>query len=165
MMTRHRTRRRFLRAGATVGLIGVTGCLGISDSTQQDADVAIPAANARQYSAPGCGCCGNYAEYLRDALDGDLAETVSEDVDAVKREHGIPDRLRSCHTLVVDEYVVEGHVPAETIATLIEERPSIDGIALPGMPAGSPGMGGEKSEPFVVYAFGGDRIDEVFETV
>jgi len=164
-MARHRTRRRFLRAGATVGLVGVTGCLGIRDGTQQDADVVIPAANARQYSAPGCRCCGNYAEYLRGALDGELAETVPEDIDAIKRDHGIPARFRSCHTLVVDGYVVEGHVPAETIATLIEERPSIDGIALPGMPAGSPGMGGEKSEPFVVYAIDGGRTGEVFETI
>lgn len=163
-MTRHRTRRRFLRGGATVGLLGVAGCLG-GGGNEQDADVELPAANAHQYSAPGCGCCGNYAEYLRGALDGDLTETVPEDVDAVKREHGVPGDLRSCHTLVVDGYVVEGHVPAETIATLLDERPAIDGIALPGMPAGSPGMGGEKSEPFVVYAIGGDRTGEVFETV
>lgn len=155
-------RRSFLRSGATVGLLAVAGCLGVGN--RRDADVAIPAANARQYSAPGCGCCGNYAEYLRGALDGELAETVPEDVDAVKREHGVPEDLRSCHTLVVDGYVVEGHVPAATIATLLDERPSIDGIALPGMPAGSPGMGGEKSEPVVVYAIGGDRTGEVFET-
>lgn len=162
-MARHRTRRRFLQVGGSVGLLAVAGCLG--GGNEPDADVAIPAANAHQYSAPGCGCCGNYAEYLRGALDGGLAETVPEDVDAVKHEHGIPDRLRSCHTLVVDGYVVEGHVPAETIAALLEVRPPIDGIALPGMPDGSPGIGGEKSDPFVVYAIGGDRTGEVFETV
>ncbi|MFC6729121.1 DUF411 domain-containing protein [Natronoarchaeum mannanilyticum] len=58
---------------------------------------------------------------------------------------GVPADLRSCHALVVDGYAVEGHVPAATIATLLEERPAIDGIALPEMPAGSPGMGGEKN--------------------
>lgn len=102
-MTRYRTRRSVLRAGGAVGLLAAAGCLGVGAGDQQDTDVTIPAANAHQYSAPGCGCCGNYAEYLRGALDGALTETVPDDIVALQREHGIPEDLRSCHTLVVDE--------------------------------------------------------------
>lgn len=109
--------------------------------------------NAQQFNSPGCSCCGQYASYLREYLDGTLDETEMDDVDGVKRRHNIPAELESCHTLVLDKYVVEGHVPAEVIAQILDEEPPIDGIALPGMPAGSPGMGGTKSESFTVYAF------------
>jgi hypothetical protein len=155
------TRRSLLGASVATAL-GVAGCLGSSPDGGDGAPEPLAITNARQYSSPGCGCCGEYASYLDQHVDASLEETVPNDVAAVKREHGIPRELQGCHTVVLDEYVVEGHVPVEAIATLLDETPDIDGIALPGMPAGSPGMGGQKSGPFTVYALGGGRTGEVY---
>jgi hypothetical protein len=69
----------------------------------------------------------------------------------IKRMYRVPEKLAGCHTTVIGPYVVEGHVPAGTIDRLLTERPNIRGISLPGMPAGSPGMSGQKTEPFVIY--------------
>jgi hypothetical protein len=120
---------------------------------------------AQQFNSPGCSCCGQYASYLREYLDTTLTETEPEDVTTIKRRHDIPTELQSCHTLVLDEYVVEGHVPAEVIVTLLDEEPAIDGIALPGMPAGSPGMGGTKSGSLTVYELGGGKTGEMYAEI
>lgn len=96
---------------------------------------ALPAVTA--YTSPTCGCCASWAEHLR--ASGFPVETVdTDDLQAVKAEHGIPDTLQSCHTAVVDGYVVEGHVPE--LKRLLAERPEAAGLAVPGMPLGSPGM-------------------------
>lgn len=98
-------------------------------------------------------------DYLQD--NGVSVETVMvDDTAAVKEDHGIPEELWSCHTTLIDGYYIEGHVPVDVIARLLEERPAIDGIALPGMPSGSPGMDGEKEEPWVIYAITGDGFQE-----
>ncbi|MDS0475481.1 DUF411 domain-containing protein [Natrinema sp. 1APR25-10V2] len=159
------TRRRFLRLGGVTGALGVAGCFGDADENRSEIEDAIAVTNARQYNAPECRCCERYASTLRDSIDGEITETVPEDIGAIKREYGVPEGLRSCHTLVIDEYVVEGHVPVEAIGTLLTEQPDIDGIALPGMPAGAPGMGGQKEARFAVYAIGGDRTGTEFTTV
>ena len=72
---------------------------------------------------------------------------------ATKTEHGVPSAMKSCHTAVVDGYVVEGHVPADVVQRLLAERPDVEGIAVPGMPMGSPGMEGPYSEPYEVFSF------------
>lgn len=159
------TRRDALRAIAGIGVGSVAGCLGTDSSQQWAPDAPLAAASVRQYSAPNCDCCEQYASYLREHVDGDVTETVPDDVDAIKRDHGVPDDLRSCHTVVADENVVEGHVPAVVIERLLDERPAIDGVALPGMPRGSPGMPGEPHGDLVVYAIGGGRTGDVFATV
>ncbi|QEX18871.1 hypothetical protein FRZ44_41820 [Hypericibacter terrae] len=99
---------------------------------------------------PACGCCTGHADYLR--AHG-FAVTVVEtpDLDSLRRQHGVPEALAGCHTILADGYVIEGHVPVEPIRRLLSERPDIVGIALAGMPMGSPGMGGEKTAPFVIY--------------
>ncbi|WP_233737813.1 DUF411 domain-containing protein [Halocatena pleomorpha] len=84
---------------------------------------------------------------------------------ALKQRHNIPSELQSCHTLVLDEYIVEGHVPAEVIATMLEEESAIDGIALPGMPAVSLRMGGMKSDSFIVYALSGGKTGDVYAEI
>lgn len=159
------TRRRTLRLGATLGMVSVTGCLGGSSTDTWDIDEPLPVANAHQFNAPGCSCCEQYASYLRGNLTGDLSETVPADIDAIKREHGIPGEFQSCHTLVLGDYVVEGHVPAGVIATLLEETPAIDGIALPGMPRGSPEMAGEKGGTWTIYVIDGDRSGTEYAVV
>ena len=111
------------------------------------------------YKSPTCGCCGEYEAYLRD--HGFEVEVVEkDDLTETKETLGVPSDLQSCHTSVVEGYFVEGHVPLEAVYKLLHERPSIDGIALPGMPAGSPGMGGEKEGPFTIYAVTDGAVEE-----
>jgi hypothetical protein len=86
------------------------------------------------------------------------------DLEAVKVEYGIPEDLRSCHTAIVDGYVIEGHIPAEDVERLLAERPDVIGLAVPGMPIGSPGMEvpGRPAQPYSVIAFAEDGSTEVF---
>ena len=119
-------------------------------------EAAAPARLMTIYQSPWCGCCGEYARYLEER--GFRVEVVlTADPASVKRELGVPERLWSCHTGVIDGYVVEGHVPVEAIEALLEGRPDVDGIAVPGMPAGAPGMGGPP-EPLTVYWFRGGEV-------
>lgn len=113
--------------------------------------IAAPV-GATLYKDPSCGCCGAYADYLR--AEG-FAVTVNESdhVAAISDRAGVPDALRGCHSTFIEGYVVDGHVPVEAIRKLIAERPAIAGIALAGMPTGSPGMSGEKTETFTIHAF------------
>jgi hypothetical protein len=83
-----------------------------------------------------------------------------DDMTDMKIGLGIPQDMWSCHTSMVGDYFLEGHVPLEAIQKLLDERPAIDGLALPGMPSGSPGMGGDKSVPFVIYSIVDGGIDE-----
>lgn len=121
------------------------------------ASVALPwpaladAIHATLYKNPQCGCCENYAAYLRqNGFDVEVKPT--NDLAQISSEAGVPAQLEGCHTMFVDGYVVDGHVPVGTINKLLTERPAIAGITLPGMPMGSPGMSGEKTAPFTIYA-------------
>ena len=120
------------------------------------ASVALPwpaladAIHATLYKNPQCGCCENYAAYLRqNGFDVEVKPT--NDLAQISSEAGVPAQLEGCHTMFVDGYVVDGHVPVGTINKLLTERPAIAGITLPGMPMGSPGMSGEKTAPFTIY--------------
>lgn len=98
-----------------------------------------------------CDCCGGYTDYLTEH-GVEVTEVIVEDPVAVKTSVGIPSDLFSCHTTFVEGYAVEGHVPIEVVLDLLEERPAVDAIALAGMPAGSPGMGGEKAGAWTIHA-------------
>jgi hypothetical protein len=105
---------------------------------------------ATLYKDPQCGCCEAYAGYLR--RNGfDIIIIPTNDLEAINRKAGVPEELEGCHAMFVDGYVIDGHVPVNVVRRLLSERPNIAGITLPGMPAGSPGMGGAKTESFVVY--------------
>lgn len=140
---------------------------GVSDSdpsgtpsTPGSAGIVVPDdADITVYRTPTCGCCAAYEDYLED-LGFQVDSIVMDDVDSMKDDLQIPDDMRSCHTSLVADYFVEGHVPAEAIVALLDERPAIDGIVLPGMPAGSPGMGGDKAEPFVIYSITNGESEE-----
>jgi hypothetical protein len=108
------------------------------------------------YQTPWCSCCRLYADYLEASGIG-VNVVVVDDLSRVKQELGVPRQLWSCHTGVVEGYVVEGHVPVEAIRKLLEERPDVDGLAVPGMPPGAPGMGGEP-ERLTVYWFKDGRV-------
>jgi hypothetical protein len=102
------------------------------------------------YKDPMCGCCAKYVDYLRQ--EGVKVEVISvADMSAVKAKYGVPPQLQSCHTSVANGYVIEGHVPVAAMQKLVNERRSIKGIALPGMPAGSPGMGPLKPGTLTIY--------------
>jgi hypothetical protein len=108
---------------------------------------------ATLYKNPQCGCCETYADYLRE--NGfEVTVKPTHDLPLMKRQHGVPSELEGCHTTLVEGYVVEGHVPVNSLIRLLTEKPDIKGISLPGMPAGSPGMSGEKTAPFTIYEIG-----------
>ncbi|MGR9053127.1 MAG: DUF411 domain-containing protein, partial [Gammaproteobacteria bacterium] len=97
------------------------------------------------YRSPSCGCCGKWIEHLREN-NFNVKEIAVDDMSVIKKRYGVPNNLASCHTALVDGYVVEGHVPASDIKALLSSKAKINGIAVPGMPTGSPGMemGGRK---------------------
>jgi len=117
---------------------------------------AAQAASYTMFRDPNCGCCEEWAEHVREGMAAEIAVQDSPNMQAIKDEHGVPMDLRSCHTMVVDGYVIEGHVPAADIARLLRERPDgIAGLAVPGMPVGSPGMEmNNVTEAYQVVAFG-----------
>lgn len=118
---------------------------------------------AKLYKNPNCGCCEEYAKYLR-ANGYDVEVIPTPDLPAIKRTNKVPDKLEACHTMLVGPYVVEGHVPVESINRLLKEHPVVRGLAVPGMPAGSPGMSGAKRGPLEVYYLGDSRDPKVFES-
>jgi hypothetical protein len=120
------------------------------------------AMKATVYKDPACGCCHEYVAYLRQ--NGFEVEVVdTDDLAPIKQQSGVPPALEGCHSTLVGGYVVEGHVPIDAVRRLLRERPQIRGISLPGMPMGSPGMGGEKTEPFVIYEIS-DGAAKVYAT-
>ena len=105
------------------------------------------------YKNPSCGCCAAWGEYMRE--NGFTVEVVNmDDLTPIKQAHGVALEYEGCHTFVIGDYAIEGHVPVGAILKLLEEQPEIRAISLPGMPTGSPGMGGDKDGPFTIYANG-----------
>ena len=103
------------------------------------------------YKDPQCGCCEGYAAYLRDhGFEVDVKPT--HDLAEISRKAGVPAQFQGCHTMFVDGYVVDGHVPVTIVRKMLTEKPAIAGVTLPGMPQGSPGMSGIKTAPFTVFA-------------
>jgi hypothetical protein len=133
--------------GATaVGLGGGGGATTAAAAAEQNAYAMTV------YKSPTCGCCGAWIEHME---EHGFTITVKEprDLGAVKVEHGITRELGSCHTGVIAGYAIEGHVPAREVKRLLEERPQVSGLAVPGMPMGSPGMEGSYTDPYDVLTF------------
>lgn len=113
--------------------------------------IADTGIQATLYKDPQCSCCEGYADYLRqNGFQVDVKTT--DDLAEISRKAGVPEALDGCHTTFIDGYVVGGHVPVNVVRKLLSEKPAIAGITLPGMPVGSPGMAGEKTETFTIYA-------------
>ncbi|MBV6475496.1 MAG: DUF411 domain-containing protein [Rhodocyclaceae bacterium] len=125
---------------------------------------ADPLPEVVMHKDPNCGCCSAWAEHLE--ANGFKVKTVAErDMQAVKRRFAVPQRLTSCHTARVGGYVIEGHVPASAIKRLLREKPAVSGLAVPGMPLGSPGMEVPgKRDPYDVVSFDGAGGSRVFES-
>lgn len=114
------------------------------------------------YKSASCGCCNKWVDHLRD--EGFKVITKNrQDMNQVKQTYGVDYELRSCHTAVVEEYVLEGHVPASDVRRLLKEKPDVQGLAVPGMPAGSPGMEGKYNDPYDVIAFSTGGRDTIYE--
>lgn len=149
-------------------LIALGAC---GSAAEGEPPVATPATHAAAHTvtvfkSPTCGCCTEWIAYLR---RHGLTVAVHEqsDLAPVKRTNAVPPDLESCHTALVGGYVVEGHVPIAALERLLTEQPAVVGLAVPGMPLGSPGMEvpGQPAETYAVLAFDRTRMATVFERV
>lgn len=113
------------------------------------------------YKNPDCQCCDRWADYME---DNGFTVSINEaqNLPAIKAEHSIPQGMAACHTAFVGGYVVEGHVPAGDVKRLLNKRPKLAGLAVPGMPASSPGINTAPNEPFKVYIFNSLGAAKVF---
>jgi hypothetical protein len=124
-------------------------------------DPAMAEAAITVYKTPTCGCCKKWVSHLEE--NGFTVESIDmNDLRMIKSMSGISPQNASCHTAKVGGYVVEGHVPADDIKRLLAERPDIRGLAVPGMPMGSPGMEGPHKEAYSVMAIGNDNSSSVY---
>lgn len=127
------------------------------DWDQPQVDAPGPLA-IRVYRGEGCGCCTLWLEHLERhgfSIDDHLLSVA--DLNRRRQELGVPDHLASCHTGIIDGYLIEGHVPADDIKRLLIDRPEGLGISVPGMPVGTPGMEiGDRRDPFTVVLFSAD---------
>lgn len=148
----------FLQTRRFVKLIAWLVALTVVLFVNINSAVAASATDVKVYRDPDCGCCGHWVDYLK--TQGFQPENIPiSNIDTLKQRYGVPNDLVSCHTAVIDGYLVEGHVPVEDIKRLLTEQPDIAGIAVPGMPVGTPGMeSGDVHEPFKVYSFGTQGI-------
>lgn len=145
------SKRRMLAFLAGAGLMPVLG------------RAQAPAHEVSVYKDPNCGCCSAWAEHMR--RNGFRVSTFDvTDLDAVKRKYRVPAPLGSCHTASVGGYTIEGHVPAESVRRLLAQRPAgVIGLAVPGMPLGSPGMESPTPQRYDILAFDAKGASRVFE--
>ncbi len=120
-----------------------------------------PKTRAIVYKSATCGCCEGFISELQ--RDFDVEVKVMNDISGIKDEYDIPLDMQSCHTTIIGDYFIEGHVPMEAINELLETMPDVEGIILPGMPAGSPGMSGIKRESFKIYSLNQGVTSEFLE--
>lgn len=138
--------------------------LGLLVSASACSDAAAAGVEMTVYATPTCGCCGAWIEHMR-ANGYNVQVVYQDDLSAVRREHRVPPGLTSCHMGVVEGFAVEGHVPADVVTRLLAERPAVLGVAVPGMPIGSPGMEHPEGlvQPYEVVTFDADGPVAVYE--
>jgi hypothetical protein len=139
------TRRAFLGVAAGQAALAVVAPHALAFSR-------LGAPTMTVYKSPTCGCCSKWVDHVQKGGIAVIARDV-DDVTPLKRDLGVPHQLWSCHTGVLEGYVIEGHVPATEIKRLLKERPRVIGLAVPGMPAGSPGMESPRPVRYDVIAF------------
>lgn len=174
---------KFGRVGigaASIGVALLAGGCAPEASAEGGRTAASPPANAmvdatlaatiaetptiKVYKSPTCGCCALWVDHMREAgFELDVEDT--DDMIDVKVDAGLPLQLQSCHTALVGGYVFEGHIPAEVIARFLAEKPSASGLAVPGMPIGSPGMEfGDRVDPYDVLQFDAAGNTSIYES-
>ena len=155
------SRKRFRFAGA-VALLTVAIGTGCSSTEEKSAPTSsspqTQRASAVVYRTPTCGCCKSYEEYLR-KHGFTIQSEVLDDLEPVRSQNGVPEESASCHTVLIDGYAIEGHVPVEAIDELLAKRPAVDGIGIPGMPTNAPGMGEPDGRSIEVLSFDDGNVD------
>lgn len=132
---------------------------GLELNSKQFGEYGALSRKATVFKSPTCGCCVGYvAELEKQGFEVNVVSTT--DMSSIKHQYNIPGNMGSCHTMVIGDYFVEGHVPIEAVNALLEEQPNIDGIALPNMPSGSPGMPGAKKAAFRIYSLSDGEISD-----
>lgn len=155
MELNRRTFMTALTASLSIGALAVVARSVIGVASAKAAEVTV-------WKSASCGCCEGWVRHMRDA-GYSVTVTELDEVDPVKDRLGVPASLRSCHTAVVDGYILEGHVPADSVARLLRERPPAKGLAVPGMPQGAPGMETGVKEPYAVVLFGAPAGSTIYE--
>jgi hypothetical protein len=137
---------------AAIGSLGLAavGCGGSSSASA--GQVVASNDTVVVYKTPTCGCCNNWVDHVK-ASGFPVVTHDLDDLAEIKRDLGVPAGRISCHTATVGGYTIEGHVPADLIRRMLDEKPSIRGLAVPGMPMGSPGMEGVIKQDYDVLAF------------
>ena len=151
--------RKSLVAGAKI--IGVMITLMLSQEIFFEYESSEKTVPITVYKSPTCKCCNKWVQHLED--NGFKVSTVNKfDMKSIKSQEGVPQQLASCHTAIVGDYVIEGHVPATDIKRLLKEQPAIVGLTVPGMPIGSPGMEGIRKDTYNVLTFTKDGDSTIF---
>lgn len=128
-----------------------------AESSDKPIDIVV-------YRSPTCMCCGKWLAHLKEN-NFNVKDIVTDDVQAIKDKYGVTQELASCHTAIVDGYIIEGHVPANDIKKLLKTKPKVVGLAVPGMVNGSPGMEmGDKKDPYKVLSFDHEKQVKVFNS-
>lgn len=141
--------------GIAVAVVAGLTLLQLQKAAVADADIVV-------YKSPTCGCCSKWVKHL-EANGFSVAAYNRRDMPQIKQSMGVPLKAQSCHTTKIGDYVIEGHVPADVIARLVKEKPDIKGLAVAGMPMGSPGMEGPRKDPYDIVALGRDGTFTVYE--
>ncbi|MBI2484995.1 CopG family transcriptional regulator [Candidatus Uhrbacteria bacterium] len=148
-------------AGVLIAIVVLLVGLRASSGPPKAVSANLSGTKITVYKSPTCGCCANYIAYLKRA--GLEVETITTtEMEAVKNKMGVPTGFTSCHTSEIGGYTAEGHIPLEALSKLVAERPSLAGIALPGMPSGSPGMPGAKQGPWSIYGWSANTNPELY---
>lgn len=128
-----------------------------TETMQKPIDIVV-------YRSASCGCCGKWLRHLQQH-QFNVQDNVTDDMDNIKLKYGVPQDLASCHTAVVNGYVIEGHVPAGDIKALLKNKPSVAGLSVPGMVTGTPGMEmGDRLDAFDVVSFDKDGKVQIFHS-
>jgi len=153
-------KNKYLLFGIFIGIL-IIGVYYFSNFTPQQ--TKFSGLSAIVYKTPQCDCCENYISHLKaNGFKVEKKEVSDEEIENLKRSSGIPQNLWSCHTTLLGNYFVEGHIPISAIEKLLTEKPEINGIALPGMPSGSPGMPGFKLEKWKIYSVKNGQNQGIF---
>ena len=148
----------------------IVNAFNVQESTAKNQEnIDIP--EVLSYRSASCGCCKKWVNHLRD--NGlEVVDNIVEDISEIKKQYNIPNNLRSCHSAKIGKYSIEGHVPIESINKLFKEKPSISGIAVPGMPHGSPGMEthsheshSHNYETYKVVSFSNNGNTKIFDQI
>jgi hypothetical protein len=154
---------------AALCVVGLTGAaVYVAQAERQPAGQASSPTAMVVYKTPTCGCCSLWVEHMRKAgFEVDARDVTQTELDAIKAKHNVPASMQSCHTGLIGGYAIEGHIPAAEVRRFLTEKPAVAGLAVPGMPLGSPGMEvpGAKARPYSVLTFDRDGRTQVFATV